>query len=303
MMVPPLDRSGQLLGGRYRLTSVIGKGGQSVLYRASDEKDGDEVAIKVMHALPERTLAKNPALAAEMSESQERMFREAQAMASLAGTAAVRILHQLWTDDHAMCLVMELLHGENLLDFLRAREAEGRLAGLGTMKKLLTPIVDTLEAAHARGIVHRDLKPENIFVIDDEHGGGVKLLDFGLAKFLRSVPITAAGMVAGSPSYIAPEAFLKGSSGLDHRIDVYSLGVIMFRMLAGKLPFDGPDLRTQFKLVTTGERPSLHALRPDLSPFVDRWVQQALAIDPESRFNKVSAMWNALLVAAQVEGT
>jgi serine/threonine-protein kinase len=296
-MVPPLDRTGHLLGGRYRLTSIIGKGGQSVLYRATDEKEGDECAIKVMHALPGGSRAK-AAVIAEASEAQERMFREAQAMASLAGTAAVRILHQLWTDDHAMCLVMELLHGQNLLEFLRAREAEGRLAGLGTMKKLLAPIVETLEAAHERGIVHRDLKPENLFVIDEPHGGGVKLLDFGLAKFVRSVPITAANMVAGSPSYIAPEAFLRGSSGLDHRIDVYAMGVIMFRVLAGRLPFDDPDLRMQFKLVTSGERPSLHALRPDLSPFVDRWVQQALAIEPDSRFNKVSAMWNALLVAA-----
>jgi serine/threonine-protein kinase len=101
-------------------------------------------------------------------------------------------------------------------------------------------------------------------------------------------------MIAGSPSYIAPEVWKGNPRVLDHRIDVYSLGAITFRALSGSVPFGGASLIEKFQLATTGERPSLFALRPDLPQEIDAWVAQALAIDPDMRFHQVRGMWNAL---------
>jgi serine/threonine-protein kinase len=167
------------------------------------------------------------------------------------------------------------------------------LLSLEQVVQLLGPIADTLGAAHAIGIVHRDLKPGNIFVVDAAHGGGARLLDFGYAKFLRSPSFTAQGTVAGSPSYIAPEAWAGKSSALDHRMDVYGLGAVVFRCLARRPVFDASSLGDLLILATTAERPSLHALRPDLPAKIDDWVRAALAIDPAERFSSIAALWRA----------
>jgi serine/threonine protein kinase len=275
-------RHGELIGGRYRLLDVIGEGGQSVLYRAEDLKDRDMVAIKILKGSPD------PAV-------RERMFREAFAMTALSGTSAVRIYHQHWTHDGAMCLVMELLHGLDLESWLeRAADHGVRPAG-SDLFRILTPVAETLEAAHAQGIVHRDMKPANIFLIDQAHGGGVRVLDFGFAKLVRAPAITSADMIAGSPRYIAPESWHAGKKALlDHRADVYALGAIVFRALAGRVPFPEDNLVQLLTAVTTAPRPSLVALRPDLPPDVDHWVEQALAIEPAARFLSVRGMWNAL---------
>src|SRR5258708_37984500 len=129
---------------------------------------------------------------------------------------------------------MELLVGEDLDDYLSEIESVGQRLSVYRLFELLDPIVDTLEAAHVRGIVHRDLKPGNIFVLE---GGGVRLLDFGLAKVLAASPLTNDGMIAGSPSYIAPEVWKGNPRVLDQRIDVYSLSAIIYSPLAGKVPF------------------------------------------------------------------
>ena len=127
----------------------------------------------------------------------------------------------------------------------------------------MDPVVHTLEVAHNAGILHRDIKPGNIFVLND---GTVRLLDFGFAKFVRMRGLTMAGFVAGSPSYIAPEAW-KGDPGLlDQRIDVYGLAVVMFRALTGKPPFVAGELVELLKMATTGKRPSLHKLAPRPAP-------------------------------------
>lgn len=277
---PTRDRTGEVIGGRYRLTSLIDRGGQGMVYRAEDQRDHDQVAIKVL----------NDTVAAE-PEWRERMFREAHALANLGGTAAVRVLDQLWTSDGALCLVMEYLHGQDLDDHLRGVEAGGGRMSVGALLELVDPVVDTLEAAHAQGIVHRDIKPANIFVIDPTRGGGVRLLDFGLAKFMRLRSFTHDGFIAGSPSYIAPEAWQGGK--LDQRIDVYALGAVMFRTLAGQPPFAADSLEKMLRLATRAERPSLHALRPELPRDVDDWVRQVLCIDPDRRFVRVRGMLQA----------
>jgi serine/threonine-protein kinase len=192
---------------------------------------------------------------------------------------------------------MEYLVGGDLDDYLARLEVARLRLSAHRLFELLDPIVDTLEAAHQRGIVHRDLKPGNIFVLK---GGGVRLLDFGLAKVLAAPALTNDGMVAGSPSYIAPEVWRGNPRALDHRIDVYSLGAITYRALSGKVPFGGSSLVEKFQLATTGERPSLHRERPDLPLEIDAWVAEALAIDPDLRFHKVRGMWNALRAIVSV---
>ncbi len=278
--LPPPNRIGQTIGGRYEVLSLLGEGGQSAVYRARDRKAGDEVALKILKP-------------AESPEATERMFREARAMASLHGTAAVRVLDQEWTDDGAMCLVTELLDGQPLDEALAGLEAGGGRADVPYVVRVIDPVVTTLHSAHGMGIVHRDLKPANIFVLSAAHGGGVRLLDFGFAKFTRMRGLTAEGMVAGSPSYIAPETWQGRHDIIDHRIDVYALAAVIFRCLAGRAPFIAKDLFLMLREVTSAERPSLHALRPDLPPAVDDWVTHALAIDPEHRFQGVTALWRA----------
>jgi serine/threonine protein kinase len=274
----------RLIDSRYELIRVIGKGGHGIVYRALDRETGMDVAIKFLH----ESVAADP-------QYNIRMLREAQVMAALSGTSAIRVYGLRTTADGALYLVMEYLEGEDLDDHIGRIEGQGQRLSVYRLFELLDPIVDTLEAAHLRGIVHRDLKPGNIFVLQS---GGVRLLDFGLAKVLEASPLTNDGMIAGSPSYIAPEVWRGNPRVLDHRIDVYSLGAIAFRALSGRVPFGGVSLLDKFQLATTGERPSLYQERPDLPKEIDAWVAQALAIDPEMRFMRVRGMWNALRAVA-----
>lgn len=273
---------GQILGGRYEITKVIGHGGQSTVYRALDRIDGDEVAIKLVHG------------AAGDPDATERIFREAQSMSQLLGTSAVRILHQVRTNEGALGLVMELLEGQDLDVFLTDLEQKSERPSLPWIEKTFAPIVSTLATAHDRGFVHRDLKAENIFLVNEDRGGGVRLLDFGFVKLLRSPKITGSEVLAGSPAYIPPEVWLTGAVVADIPSDVYSLSVILFRALTGVLPFEGETILALMHAVTSAPRPRVHVLRPDLSPDIDAWVEQALSIRPEDRFSSVNGAWRAL---------
>jgi serine/threonine-protein kinase len=271
---------GELLEGRYRVMDVLGRGGHGVVYKGWDEEAQRDVAIKFLH----------PEIAAD-PEYNVRLLREAQACAKLSGTAAIQI-YALRTDPSTGALfeVMELLEGRDLSEHLEAWETQGRFIPLAHVGVIFEPIVRTLEQAHAMGIVHRDLKPQNVYLTKSNQ---VKLLDFGLAKMMKASPLTREGMVAGSPSYIAPEVWKGDPRKLDHRIDCYSLAALIYRVLGGQPPFKG-TLIELMQAALTAERPSLCALRPELSTDVDFWVGQALAINPDHRFQKVTGMWNAL---------
>jgi serine/threonine-protein kinase len=272
---------------RYELLGEIGSGGQGVVYRAFDHWMQRPVAIKVLASK-----------AAREPQAVERLGREQQAMAALKGTAAVEVLDVYRSKDGELCLVMELLRGTTLDAHLQAIEARSERMELFRVAELFDPLVETLETAHKAGIVHRDLKPANVFLLED---GSVRLLDFGMTRLRTSAPLTAEGTVMGSPSFMAPEAWKGQSGAVDHRADVYSLGVILFRVLAGALPFTGLSLYEKMLGSTKGERPSLHAKRPDLPRDVDEWVLLALAIDREQRFQNVRALWNAFLVTFHVD--
>jgi serine/threonine protein kinase len=273
------DRIGQVISQRYELLGVVGRGGQGTVYRASDRWLGRTVAIKVLGSK-----------AAREPQVFERLMREQQAMSALKGTAAVELFDVCRGNDGELCLVMELLVGSDLDDQLHALSLRRERMPLKQVAAVFDPIVSTLETAHAAGIVHRDLKPANIFLVE---GGGVRLLDFGLARLKKSAPLTAAGTVMGSPSFMAPEAWKGVSDLLDQRADVYSLGVILFLVLAGELPFGGTTLQEKFLSTMMGERPSLLKHRPDLPSGADAWVAVALARDRDERFANVRALWNA----------
>jgi serine/threonine-protein kinase len=216
-------------------------------------------------------------------------------MLALAGTCAVHAIDLCQSPHGSLCLVMEWLDGIDLEHHLGDLEQAGRYLGVDRLIEILAPVVETLQRAHAIDIVHRDIKPANIFLLSGPRGG-TRLLDFGLSRMKSAAPLTAVGTVLGSPSYIAPEAWSGNSASVDHRADLYSLAVIVFRALTGQIPFPTTDWQEKIRLVTTAERPSVHALRPDLPPGIDDWSKQALAIDPKLRFNTARAMFTALLL-------
>ncbi|MBI3202596.1 MAG: serine/threonine protein kinase [Myxococcales bacterium] len=273
-------RTGDELDGRYRLIAEIGAGTFGVVYRGRDLETRGEVAIKVMKQVADPSQAK-------------RFEREAVALARLRGTAAIFVHAFGKTREGAPYIVMELLTGRDLESFVAEAEAQGGRLKPAKMLELLRPVAKTLAKAHEHGILHRDLKPSNVFVLDAAAGGGVRLLDFGLAKLIGVESLTSTGMVAGTPSYIAPEAW-RGEKGLDRRVDVYSLGVLVFRCLSGQVPFPTSSMIDLCRWATSGDRPSLCALRGGLPASLDSWVQKALAVDPEDRFQSIDSLWSAL---------
>jgi serine/threonine-protein kinase len=275
---------GDVLDDRYEIRELIGKGGHGKVYRAVDRELHQPVAIKVLYG----------DVAAEL-EFRERMLREARAMGTLAGTNAVQVMAFHKTSWGALYLVMEYLDGCDLEQHLRALEQDGTRLGRTEMTAIVGPVAHTLQVAHERGIIHRDVKPANVFVLKSHARGRSRLLDFGLAKDISLDPLTRTGMVAGSPSYIPPEAWKGRPTPVDHRADVYGFGVLLFRVFAGRLPFNpNQTIDNLLRDVTRAKRPSLHAIRPDLHPSIDDWLQQALAIDREERFHSIQALWTSL---------
>jgi serine/threonine-protein kinase len=280
----PKPTPGTVIQDRYRILDVVGTGAHGIVYRARDLETREEVAVKLLnedHGLE--------------SQYIQRLEREARVMAQLQGTSVVRVHHFGMLDGRLPFLVMELLRGQDFEDYLQtASNVQARIKPQRLLK-ILDPVVDTLKAAHSRNIVHRDLKPSNLFLVDRKLGGQVKLLDFGLAKLLDEQTLTREGFVAGTPSYIAPESWKGNPRQLDHRIDIYSLGVIVFRALGDTLPTPpGGDVLEVCRWACTAERPSLFSLRSSLPRAIDGWVKRALAVEPDARFQDVTTMWHSL---------
>jgi serine/threonine-protein kinase len=273
-----------LVADRYFVGGVVGRGGYGMVCRGVDRKTGKPVALKMLS--PE---------AGRDRDAVERMLREQQALVALSGTCAVTAIDLCRLESGAPCLVMEWLEGQDLEQQLTAWEGAAQRGSVDLLLSLLAPIADTLDRAHAIGIVHRDIKPANIFITTAPPGA--RLLDFGLARVRSAAPLTAAGMVMGSPSYIAPETWRGNSAEIDGRADLFSLGVIVFRWLTGRLAFDADDLVGKMVAATSGPRPSAVALRADLPAAVDAWVARALAVEPGDRFQSGQELYEALAAA------
>jgi serine/threonine-protein kinase len=207
-----------VLGGRYRLEEVIGRGGMSTVYRATDSRLARTVAVKVLLA----------GLADQDPTHVARFEREARAAAALASSAVVAV-YDTGVDDGAQFIVMEYVRGRSLAAILRGAQP----LEVEEAVRIGERVADALGAAHAGGIVHRDIKPANVMVADD---GTVKVLDFGVARMLDGTTITQAASVLGTAAYMAPERAM-GEPG-DARADIYSLGCLLYAMLTGRPPFD-----------------------------------------------------------------
>ena len=179
-------RIGQVVSDRYVLAELIGKGGHSVVYRALDRQGGPNVAVKVL----QDEFAAN-------EEYSVRLVREHRVMTLLVGTAAVRVRGLATSPDGAVCVVMELLRGQDLDDLLADLERGRRRISISRLLEVLAPVVDTLEKAHELGVIHRDIKPGNIYVLDSDGPADVRLIDFGLAKIAGARPLTRDGMIMG----------------------------------------------------------------------------------------------------------
>jgi serine/threonine-protein kinase len=280
-MSAPLP-AGTLLGGRYRLVSLLGKGGFGAVYEGMQEGLGRRVAVKVL--LPE--LAEEPELVA-------RFHREAQAAAALGHPNIVQVTDFVAHAGEPPAIVMELLQGQS---FARLMETYGPLPEK-RVAFIASQVLSALEAAHGAGIVHRDIKPDNVFLttiagVDDI----AKVLDFGIAKLyapgLGPSHLTTTGMVMGTPQYMSPEQ-ARGKS-VDARADLYALGTCMYQAVTGRLPFAGGSFNALLFAIAEDTPPSLHSFRSGVDPRFGAVIEKAMAKRPEQRFQSAAEMRAAL---------
>ena len=276
--------SGQTLSGKYRLDSILGQGGMGTVYVATRLHIGDTVAVKILH----RQYTKDPSIAA-------RFRREAQAAARLKHPNAVSIYDFGVTDDGSSYLVMELVEGQSLRQMIKQ---QGTL-DLITIAEIVRQICAALEEAHRREIVHRDIKPDNVVLEMTRSGPRVKVLDFGIAKLrdLSLSQMTQTGTTMGTPQYMSPEQCL--GQEVDSRSDIYSLGVVIYEMLCGVLPFNATTPMAMAVQQVNDPPPPLCARNPRITPAVEAVVLHMLRKQPETRPQTAAAAAAELLAAVQ----
>jgi eukaryotic-like serine/threonine-protein kinase len=254
---------GTLLSGRYRLDAQVGTGGMSSVYRAFDTVLERQVAIKVMH----REIASH-------SDQLERFRREARAVAQLNHPHVVGVI-DAGEDDATPYIVFEYVEGETLKDRIRR---QGRLP-ISEAVAYAIEIARALGAAHERGIVHRDVKPQNVLV-DEE--GSAKVTDFGIARTLDQEGLTADGRVLGTTDYVSPEQAL--GHPVTGQSDLYSLGIVLFEMLTGDVPFHGDNQVAVAMKHVREELPDVQLRRPEVSSALAAVVDRATAKDLDRRY-------------------
>jgi serine/threonine protein kinase len=273
-------QAGQVIAERYRLVRPIGKGAQAAVWIAEHLALGSQVAVKLMDAE-----------LVEQADARERFRREATAAAQLRSAHVVHIL------DHGIengqpFMVMEYLEGEDLFQRL---ERKGRLT-LVEASVIVTQIARALARAHAAGIVHRDLKPENVYLVPNEDEEVAKVLDFGVAKFLEagaSQRRTSAGTLLGTPHYMSPEQ-VRGVGEIDHRSDLWSLGVIAYQLTVGDLPFESEGVGDLLIKITMERIPVPSKAHAPLPKTFDEWFAKACHRDPDKRFQTGRELAEAL---------
>ena len=281
-----------VLDGQYQMEALLGKGGMGAVYRARHILLGDRVAIKVL-----------PPEVRNNAEWLRRFRREGQAARRFRHPNAVTVYDLRTATDGTIYMVMEYVEGHTLDHELKTR---GRFTAKEAFE-ILTPIMSVLDTAHAMGVVHRDLKPENIMVGRPAEGGEpvVKLLDLGIAKMREiagdnggNTALTTAGQVLGTPYYMSPEQWGEiprdGSSEIDGRADIYSLGLVFYEMIAGRRCFSGNTLHElRREHVATKPRP-LQELVPDVPRGFSEAIERAMAKDRGDRPPTASAFANEL---------
>lgn len=275
---------GDVIDGKYQLTRLIGHGGMGTVYEARHVQIGRRVALKFLHA----RLSKDPQIAA-------RFLREAQAAAA-AGSEHIVAVTDIGSGPQAEpYLVLEYIEGVDLATLL---ERQGPFETTRAVR-LLLQVCRGLAAAHARGIIHRDLKPDNLMLTIREDGTEwVKVLDFGVAKFRDALSagqwqLTGESAFLGTPQYMAPEQ-MDGAGSVDWRADVYSAGVVLYELLAGRGPYDAPTLGELLRQMQVPP-PPLGALRPDVPVELEAVVHRAMARPAAGRHQSMEELARDLL--------
>jgi serine/threonine protein kinase len=273
------DRSPDNLIGRqvdeYRLEALLGQGGMASVYRGLDVRLNRQVAIKVIDT-PFR---------ADVDHIR-RFEREAQAIAQLEHPHIVR-LYRYGQSDSLLYMAMQYVEGQNLQSMLAAYRKGRQLMPADKVRRIIREICLALDYAHSKGVIHRDVKPSNIMLDKD---GNAILTDFGLALLTE---VGTRGEILGSPHYIAPEQAIS-SANVVPQSDLYAVGVILYEMLTGEVPFDAPEPLDVAMLQMTEPPPSPRKLRPDISPGLETVLLKALAKTPEKRYPSGAALADAL---------
>ncbi len=281
---------GQVLAGKYRMDERLNQGGMGAVYRGTHVLMDKTVAVKVLR----------PALAAD-EKIVARFSREARAASRISHPHAVSVTDFGESEDGVVFLVMEYLDGKTLKEIIRE---EGPLP-LPRVVEIIRQVGGALDAAHEQGVVHRDLKSENIMLLNSAGPDYAKVLDFGIAKINEPTGaydpgLTAPDLVIGTPQYMSPEQCSQASE-IDARSDLYSLGVIIYEMLAGHVPFTGQSPTAIMMKHLQDEAPSVLQERPDLPSGVGPVVQRAMAKLPDDRYQHVGDLVENLTIASGVE--
>jgi serine/threonine-protein kinase len=263
---------GTLVEGRYKLVERIGRGGTSAIFKALDTILGDHIALKAfLQVVPDE-------------RADRRIRRELRMARELTHQNIVRV-HELGSQQGFRYITMELLEGTDLRDKM--------IAGLSMAKGLdyLIQICDGLGVAHAKGIVHRDVKPENCFVTRAE---AVKILDFGIAKVVSAPGATASGAILGTPAYISPEQ-IDDYSGVTHKADLYSLGIVAYEIFANRTPFGMADLISLIRMHLEVEPPSPREHNPAIPEPLERTILKLLQKNPDRRHENCEELKKELM--------
>jgi serine/threonine protein kinase len=265
----------------YEIKRKIGEGGMGAVYLAFDRKLNREVAIKVLRFDPALKISEE-----KKREIELRFHKEAQAAARLNHPNIVSIYHVGQSKGQPF-IVMEFLKGKSLDKFIN----EDKKLPLDFVLEVMIQVCDALEFAHQSGIVHRDIKPDNIVVLED---GRVKITDFGIARIEDSdLMKTRMGTFLGSPAYSAPEQ-LKDFRNVDGRADIFSVGVILYQLLIGRLPFSGTSTTEIISRIISSIPPSPRALNSAIPIKLEKAIEKALAKEPANRFQRAKEMGDIL---------
>jgi serine/threonine protein kinase len=269
---------GDVIAGKYRIEQALGEGGMGIVLLATHLEIGQKVAIKFL--FPEYALEADSAL---------RFLREARAAASLTSDNSVRVHDVGRLESGAPYMVMEYLEGR---DLGRVVQEEGALA-IDRCVDYVLQAIDAIGEAHAAGIVHRDLKPSNLFLAKRGRSYRIKVLDFGISKIQSdaqaSFELTKTAAVLGSPFYMAPEQ-MRSTRSVDHRADIWSLGVILYELSTAAMPFQAATLTELCLMIAQDEPQPLRALRTDVPPELERIVSRCLQKNPADRFASVAEL-------------
>ncbi|MFD7511784.1 protein kinase [Streptomyces sp. NPDC059853] len=292
---PPADLSGRTVGGgRYVLRALLGRGGMASVHLAWDTVLERQVAIKTMHT----------ELGSEQ-DFRERFKREAQSVAKLTHTNIVSVFdtgEDQLGEAQVPYIVMEFVEGRPLRDILDEDVARHGAMPADKALQITADVLAALDISHEMGLVHRDIKPGNVMIA--KRGGTVKVMDFGIARAMQSsgTAMTQTGMVVGTPQYLSPEQAL--GRGVDARSDLYSVGVMLFELLTGRLPFDADNPLAIAYAHVQEEPPAPSSVNTALPPAVDALVGRALRKNPNERFPSAEELRaECLRVAGTLSGT